>query len=440
MHHHLSFISQHTNFSSRLQACGAIAIALAVVELFVVCVYRGSISLAIKVIEEAARAFEALPGLLLIPFIQLALYAVGIFWFIFSFVYLASSGTFDAELGSFQISQTLRYDWCSHCHQLLHSHSASRDLILLEAFVLIWSHLFVHACGQLSISGAVSEWYFAMDKTSGSGSVFAAVQRALRFHVGTAACGSLIVSIVEVLRCVISFYINRTKRLNKSSTAFKVLSCCANCCMGVLERIVHFASEMAYIQTAMHGTNFCSSALASFSLISRNTMNISVLSGVSGAIMLIGKLFIAFGTTLFSLFIFNGWADLLKNTKQFQSVPCLVVFLLAYVIASFFLGVFESCIDTIFQCFCEDSERHSGKFTGQTSPATPASILPIFHTAHHFRCRSLSSQNQQCNSNPIRMVAVLPFVSPRQRHRSPRLRPNGRQGHRPVGAITPFLC
>ena len=113
MHHHLSFISQHTNFSSRLQACGAIVIVLAVVELFVVCVYRGSISLAIKVIEEAARAFEALPGLLLIPFIQLALYAVGIFWFIFSFVYLASSGTFDAELGSFQISQTLRYDWCS---------------------------------------------------------------------------------------------------------------------------------------------------------------------------------------------------------------------------------------------------------------------------------------------------------------------------------------
>ena len=118
------------------------------------------------------------------------------------------------------------------------------QLILLEAFVLLWSHVFVHACGQLSISGAVSEWYF--DKTHNSGLVFASLQR----------------------------------------------------------------------------------------------------------------------TTLASLFIFNGWADLLKNTKQFQSVPCLVVFLLAYVIASFFLGVFESCIDTIFQCFCEDSERHGGKFTG----------------------------------------------------------------------------
>ncbi len=235
---------------------------------------------------------------------------------------------------------------------------------MLEGFVLIWSHIFVHACGQISIAGAVSEWYF--DKTrSFNGSVFAALQRTLRFHVGTAAFGSLIVSVVEVLRCVVSFYVNRTKRLNKDSAIFKFLSCCAECCMGVLERLAHFASEMAYIQTAMHGTNFCTSASTSFSLVSRNSMNIIALSGVSGAIMLIGKLFIAFGTTLASIFIFNGGKDLFTNVKQFQSIPCLIVFLLSYVIASFFLGVLETCIDTIFQCFCEDSERHSGKFTGQ---------------------------------------------------------------------------
>jgi hypothetical protein len=98
-------LSQSDFFVS--QACGAISIALAIAELFVVCTYRGSISLAIKVIEEAARAFEALPGLLLLPFIQLALYAIGIFWFLFSFIYLASAGSFDPELGSFQISKTL---------------------------------------------------------------------------------------------------------------------------------------------------------------------------------------------------------------------------------------------------------------------------------------------------------------------------------------------
>lgn len=337
-------VSYTSDQKTALEACGAISIALAIAELVVLCMYRGSITLAIKAIEEAARAFESLPGLVLLPFIQLALYAVGIFWFIFSFIYLASSGSFDAELGSFQISKSLG------------------ELILLEAFVLIWSHLFVHACGQISISGAVSEWYF--DKASSShGSVFAALQRTLRFHVGTAAFGSLIVSVVEVLRCVVSFYVNRTKRLNKESAVFKLLSCCAECCMGILERLAHFASEMAYIQTAMHGTNFCSSASSSFGLASRNSMNIIALSGISGAIMLIGKLFIAFGTTLASIFIFNGGKDLFTNTKQFQSIPCLVVFVLSYVIASFFLGVLETCIDTIFQCFCEDSERHSGRFT-----------------------------------------------------------------------------
>jgi hypothetical protein len=233
----------------------------------------------------------------------------------------------------------------------------------------------VHACGQLSISGVVSEWYFDPLKSRKSGTVMSAVQRALRFHLGTAAFGSLIVSFIEVLRCIISFYVNRTKRLHQNSVAFKLLSCCANCCLGALERISHFASESAYIQTAMHGTNFCSSASTSFSLLSRNSMNIVALSGVSGAVMLIGKLLIAFGTTLASFFILNGGHDALTNSKQFQSVPCLVVFLLSYAIASFFLGVLESCIDTIFQCFCEDAERHGGRFTGHT----PHSLLRLSH-------------------------------------------------------------
>ncbi len=248
----------------------------------------------------------------------------------------------------------------------------------------------MHACGQISIAGSVSEWYF--DKASSSGSVFAALHRALRFHVGTAALGSLIVTLVEVLRCVISFYVNRTKRLNKDSVVFKFLSCCANCCMLLLERIAHFASEMAYVQTAMHGTNFCASASNSFNLVSRNSMNILALTGVSGAIMLVGKLLIAFGTTLASLFIFNGGRNMFQDTTQFTSIPCLVVFVLSYVIASFFLGVLESCVDTIFQCFCEDAERHGGKFTGNICLSN-FSVAPSCALMHFYADPSLQKIN-----------------------------------------------
>jgi hypothetical protein len=367
--------------------------------------------LAIKAIEEAARAFESLPGLLLLPFLQFALYAVGIFWFLFSFIYLASSGSFDPELGAFQISKTLRYEAKPRVKQspaLFNSPAyvfVCRELIALEAFVLIWSHVFVHACGQISVSGAVSEWYFNRAHSSNS-SVFAAVQRALRFHVGTAAFGSLIVSVVEVLRCVLSFYVNRTKRMNKESAIFKMLSCCAECCMGLLERLAHFASEMAYIQTAMHGTNFCSSASASFSLVTRNSMNIIALSGISSAIMLIGKLFIAFGTTLASVFIFNGGHDLFTNAREFQSIPCLVVFLLSYAVASFFLGVLETSIDTIFLCFCEDSERHNGKFTGFDFPhPLPVPLL----------CSRFSFQIPPCKKStaPLPSDSVCPHIRPK---------------------------
>ncbi len=145
--------------------------------------------------------------------------------------------------------------------------------------------------------------------------------------------------------------------------------------------ILAFARLLAISSLLLFKNGILNSAflpLASFELVFRKTMNISVLSSVSAVIKYIQKRLIALGTALFSLFIFNGWMDLLKNTKQFQPLPCLLVIFLAYLIASFFLSVFESCIHTFFECFYEDSARSSGIFTGQTPPShQPRSSLSI---------------------------------------------------------------
>jgi choline transporter-like protein 2/4/5 len=45
---------------------------------------------------------------------------------------------------------------------------------------------------------------------------------------------------------------------------------------------------------------------------------------------------------------------------SFTFVPAIVCALIAFVLASFFLSLFESSIDTILLCFLEDSEVNDG--------------------------------------------------------------------------------
>jgi len=52
-----------------------------------------------------------------------------------------------------------------------------------------------------------------------------------------------------------------------------------------------FVAKQAYIQTAIHGTNFCTGAKDAFFTIARNIFSVGAVSVVSGIALVIGKVF-----------------------------------------------------------------------------------------------------------------------------------------------------
>ncbi len=140
----------------------------------------------------------------------------------------------------------------------------------------------------------------------------------------------------------------------------KVAMLCFKCCLWCFEKCMKFLNKNTYIIVAMKGTSFCSAMKESFQLIFTNAARVATVSIISMFLLFLGKVFItAFSCMMLFLFMTHPPAQLpaffLGNLDEVSSpvFPLLVCGLLSYGVASMFLGVYETAIDTILLCFCE---------------------------------------------------------------------------------------
>ena len=163
-------------------------------------------------------------------------------------------------------------------------------------FALLWTMNFISNYGQLVISHAVATWYFTKPENRvadiSNSTIVGSMKLAARFHLGTVAFGSLLIALIQFARAVALYIQRNTKKECRDLLWVKIVFCCINCCLCLLECCMKFISKHAYIQTAIHGTAFCSSARNVFSLIARNILRIGALVFTAELCLFIGKLFV----------------------------------------------------------------------------------------------------------------------------------------------------
>mmetsp|Transcript_14136 Transcript_14136/g.17326 ORF Transcript_14136/g.17326 Transcript_14136/m.17326 type:complete len:669 (+) Transcript_14136:64-2070(+) len=319
--------------------------------LCIICALRKQIQLAIGCVEEAAGAVKDMPIILFFPVIQ----AVGLLLFMIIWVtyavFLAGAGTVDVSTYVNPLNSDLNLSYRSFEYDQFTSRCG---WYLIFAF--LWTANFILAIGQIAVSMAFAKWYFTRDRSSiGSSTATGQICAAFRYHIGTAAFGSLILAIVQFIQIVLN-YIKRKAKAADNKIAQTVLSC-MQCCLCCLEKCIRFMNKNAYIQTAIFGENFCKSAREAFFLILRNAARIGAISYVSMGIVFIGKLFIVSVITFGSYVLMNEYIE-----EDLNSVygPLLVIFLMAWFISDMFMDVFQMGISTILHCFIADEEMFSG--------------------------------------------------------------------------------
>ncbi|XP_054858254.1 choline transporter-like protein 2 isoform X5 [Eublepharis macularius] len=234
---------------------------------------------------------------------------------------------------------------------------------IYNVFMFFWLANFVIALGQVTLAGAFASYYWAFKKPDDMPAfpLFSSFGRALRYHTGSLAFGSLILAVVQIIRVLLEYLDHRLKAAENKFAKF--LLTCLKCCFWCLEKFIKFLNRNAYIMIAIYGTNFCTSARNAFFLLMRNIIRVTVLDKVTDFLLFLGKLLIVGSVGILAFFFFTQRIKLIQDSTpslNYYWVPILTVVVGSYLIAHGFFSVYAMCVDTLFLCFLEDLERNDG--------------------------------------------------------------------------------
>uniref|UniRef100_A0A674CNY6 Choline transporter-like protein n=1 Tax=Salmo trutta TaxID=8032 RepID=A0A674CNY6_SALTR len=380
-----------TDFSVYLQIRQtwlAFMIILSIVEVVVILLLiflRKRVLIAIALIKEASRAVGHVMSSLLYPLLTFALLALVIAYWAITAVFLSTSNeqvykvfntTESANITEISplFPQTFNTTnitaQCPDAECLFAFYGGEtyyhKYLIMFQfynVFLFFWCANFVTALGQVTLAGAFASYYWAFKKPDDipANPICSSLGRALRYHTGSLAFGSLILSLVQVIRVLLEYLDQKLKAAQNRFAKF--LLSCLKCCFWCLEKFIKFLNRNAYIMVAIYGKSFCTSARDAFFLLMRNIIRVAVLDKVTDFLLFLGKLLIVGIVGICSFFFFSGRIKAVEQTApslNYYWVPILTVVVGSYLIAHGFFSVYAMCVDTLFLCFLEDLERNDG--------------------------------------------------------------------------------
>eukprot|EP00450_Noctiluca_scintillans_P008144 CAMPEP_0194491186 /NCGR_PEP_ID=MMETSP0253-20130528/10150_1 /TAXON_ID=2966 /ORGANISM="Noctiluca scintillans" /LENGTH=673 /DNA_ID=CAMNT_0039331895 /DNA_START=115 /DNA_END=2136 /DNA_ORIENTATION=+ len=249
----------------------------------------------------------------------------------------------------------------------------TRAMLLYHIFFGLWVLAFFEGLSVVSVSITVSDWYFAQRQGQSARRWiprFDGLQKAIRFHTGSVAFGSLVLAVVQMLKLVTSYIVAHLKK-GRTSTVVRVFQRCVGCLLWFFEKCIRFVNFNAYLMIGVTGDGFCGSALHAFSLVSRNPLRFVVFQGVMWMINAIGRLTMLLVTILVALLLTDKslFPDLSPDVRR--PWPALIaVCALGYYLSGIFATVYTTSGSALFYCFVVDEELagSEGRDPGSCGP------------------------------------------------------------------------
>ncbi|XP_053423000.1 choline transporter-like protein 1 isoform X2 [Nycticebus coucang] len=315
------------------------ATVFTVILFLIMLIMRKRVALTIALFHVAGKVFIHLPLLVFQPF--WTFFALVLFWvyWIMTLLFLGTAGSAvqnDQGFVEFRISGPLQYMWWYH------------------VVGLIWISEFILACQQMTVAGAVVTYYFTRDKRNLPFTpILASVNRLIRYHLGTVAKGSFIITLVKIPRMIL-MYIHSQLKGKENACARCVLKSCI-CCLWCLEKCLNYLNQNAYTATAINSTNFCTSAKDAFVILVENALRVAAINTVGDFMLFLGKVLIVCSTGLAGIMLLNYQQD-----YTVWVLPLIIVCLFAFLVAHCFLSIYEMVVDVLFLCFAIDTKYNDG--------------------------------------------------------------------------------
>uniref|UniRef100_A0A8C7NZ09 Choline transporter-like protein n=1 Tax=Oncorhynchus mykiss TaxID=8022 RepID=A0A8C7NZ09_ONCMY len=309
---------------------------LLVILLLLLFFMRKRVALTITLFHVAGKVFTHLPLLALQPFWTFL--SLMLFWvsWLGVFLFLGTTGQNGIQLCHFRMSGPLQY------------------MVWYHAVGLIWISQFILACQQMTVAGAVVTYYFTRNKSQlPMTPIVSSMLRLTRYHLGTVAKGSFIITLVEIPRLILTYIHNQLKG-KENACARCMLKACI-CCLWCLKKCLTYLNQNAYTATAINSTSFCTSACDAFVILVENALRVATINTVGDFVLFLGKVLIVSCTAFVGVLSLNYQRD-----YTVWVLPLLIVCLFSWLVAHCFLSVFEIVVDVLFLCFAVDTKHNDG--------------------------------------------------------------------------------
>lgn len=312
------------------------------------------LEMAKSIITVATDAFEEAPQVMLYPLIHLASFVFLLSFWLCGAILLYSSGEI--------LLDNKGVGYMSHTPMV-------RSAAAFYLYGLIWMSGFMNAMGYMIVAGTV---YLCVFAKKPPGSTVKEVPHSvmtiasllmIRYHMGTAALGSLVFSVIWPLRLVCNVFSNmgnaalRTGKEGEEANnggALKYLCCCCQCCSDIWDRCLKFMNKMAFLQTVLHGYSFCGAAFDGLDCVIQGLQHVGPTTFISSFVLLVIKLAISLAVTAFAdVIISSGKFGVKAEDLTYSWVPYLLVGFSAFVVCTAFMLIVEVAIDAVMVAFCE---------------------------------------------------------------------------------------
>jgi len=293
---------------------------------------------AIATMKIASKAIGKNFGALFSPFVSLL-------WLLIFWALIILSCVFVYSVGGLKYNETEK-----KIESLLDKNC--QYLLIFNLVFLIFISAHTYFTNYYAISGAMVKWYFNAQKGTSCGCFcLRAYLIAYTKALGTIAFTTFVMTPIYIIIILLEWAEKKAKDKHASKMVLCIVRC-LKCCCKLFEKLMRFLNKTLLTVHQIYNCSWGKAAKITLKILMGDIALTALLNGITSWVLFLSRLVVgAISTLIFIAFIKYQYSE-----ESGYILPCAVVFILAFVISSLVLNLYDHIVDIIFACFLSDKD------------------------------------------------------------------------------------
>ncbi|WWD02756.1 protein PNS1 [Kwoniella europaea PYCC6329] len=230
-------------------------------------------------------------------------------------------------------------------------------LIFYSTFAYLWTSQVVGNVILCTLAGGIfGGWYYYGPRVPTGGlpkrATLSAFIRASTLSLGSIAFGSLIVTILELIRLILQAV--QQYEAGQGDTIGAIVACCAACCVGCIEGMIAWFNKYAYIEISLYGKSYIPAAKDTWALLKDRGIDALVNDSLVGTALMWGAYINGFLCAVFGYLYLRFTNPAYNADGQYSAPIILFSFLIGISEGQVINSAIDAGVSTIFVGLGED--------------------------------------------------------------------------------------